>query len=534
MSYEYLCSLYYGEGSNADLTDRAARDRVHVATPLDDFVVAALRSNRDVVLTGNPGDGKSHLARRLLDRGDLGEALFISDLSERDTRDTEREWRAARSEGRRVLLCGNEGPLRELIGTLDANDEIGRELRAQIGRLVCDDPAKLPSEPRSVVLVDLADRNTLSRQVIREVLRKVSSNDYMPAVPGAAETAAGRNLLMLQSDEVRENLARILSLAGGMTGEHVTFRELWAAIAYSISAAKAPSTLKVEQSGIEDGSWDAPLDNLMSSRGRGRLIEAVRRYADPAATPWPELDEDLWSNGRPRGGEMLIDEDLNGEPPEQLWRRGKRVEAIARQRWLKRLVAVAHSLGARLIERMEAAAPLPSALDDAGLQSMVCLGLRRLYLVSREEAAAPPWLSAGVPLWVSISYEENDPADRPHVAVTALPEKDFALRRPRRPPWLGDALGPLPEVAWLHHEESNASLRVEPSLLGALRSAASSTGPSPLPERVHRFLDRVAGWSESQRPSEDGERFAIVDRPRGRVLAAGVVSAVQEGGASYG
>lgn len=535
MSYEYLCSLYFGEGSNADLTSREARERVHVATDLDDLVAETLRTGRDVALTGNPGDGKSHLARRLADRGALGGALLIGDLSERDTRDVAREWVGARSAGRRVLLCGNEGPLRDLIEVMrndEATHDLGVELAGQIGRLVVDEASRLPPEPRVVALIDLADRSVLGVSLIEGVLKKVSSEEFLPPLGAiAAETSAGRNLLTLQDHEVRSRLARLIALAGRRLGEHITFRELWATVAYSLSAAKAPSTLRVELSQSEEGLWPSPLDNLQNPRGHGRLIEAARAFVDPARVPWPELDEALWTVGEPTSGQWLCDL-TPGETPERLWGRGRRDEALAKQRSLKRFVALAHSRGERLVADLERAAPLPSASGDDALRDEVTLGLRRLYLTKAVEAEAPAWLASGVPLWLGFSYEANAVEERPQVAIRAVAVADFDVRRPRRAPWVGGALGPLPEVAWIHHRASGASLRVEPSLLGELRRAIGSSGPMPVPERAHRFIERVAGWDDGAQ-SVSAEDFAVIDRPRGRVLAAERVAKRADGGASY-
>jgi hypothetical protein len=138
-------------------------------------------------------------------------------------------------------------------------------------------------------------------------------------------------------------------------------------------------------------------------------------------------------------------------------------------------------------------------------------------------------------LWLGFSYEANAMEARPQVAVRAIPETDFAIRRPERAPWLGNALGPRPEVAWLHHRASGASLRVEPALLGALRQAIGSAGPLVVPERAYRFLARVAGWDESTKDvGAHEEDFAVLERPRGRVLAAERVVRRGDGGASYG
>lgn len=138
-----------------------------------------------------------------------------------------------------------------------------------------------------------------------------------------------------------------------------------------------------------------------------------------------------------------------------------------------------------------------------------------------------------MPLWLGFSYEANAVEARPQVAVRAIPDADLTVRRPKRAPWLGNALGPPPEVAWLHHGASGASLRVEPWLLGELRRAIGSTGPLAVPERVHRFLARVAGWDEAAKEQRArGEGFAVIDKPRGRVLAAERVVR-RDGGASY-
>ena len=85
MSYTLLSSLYFGEASNADLSSPEARGLLHVETPLDAFVPAQVARGLDVVLTGNPGDGKSHLVRTLHDRGLLSEASIEFDLSAKPT-----------------------------------------------------------------------------------------------------------------------------------------------------------------------------------------------------------------------------------------------------------------------------------------------------------------------------------------------------------------------------------------------------------------------------------------------------------------
>jgi hypothetical protein len=51
----------------ADRFPPSLRDALDVADPLTDLVTSALGERKSVVLSGNAGDGKSHLAQRALD-----------------------------------------------------------------------------------------------------------------------------------------------------------------------------------------------------------------------------------------------------------------------------------------------------------------------------------------------------------------------------------------------------------------------------------------------------------------------------------
>lgn len=535
MSYDLLLSLYYADASNADLTTQAERELLHVRTPIEGRIAAAIRDGFDVVLTGNPGDGKSHLVRTLAERNELLGAEVLLDLSAVPTGEAIARWRACLSVRRRFVMCANEGPLRvfnEVARSDEALSASASELRQQLAHRV--ESGEAPTRPSRTLLINLADRNVLSEPLIADAIARVCRDAFVPDVGVfSAECSAARNMVLLQQDAPRRRFAQLLALAGTRRGEHVTFRRLWQAISLGVTGAKTIAKLREESKNDADGPLGAsPIDNLARRAKRGVLVEAVRRFADPALFTDPDLDESLWHTGAPPSGDWLCEEP-SGEHPATMWASGRRDEALDQLRRLKRLVALAHERGDDLVRAMVRVTARPSALEPRALLDLSLRGIRRLYVSHGVDANAPEWLRSGLPLWIGFSYEQAPVEERPHVAVVSLPEDEFEIVLPTRPEWLGEALGPLPERAWLRHRRSSTLLRIDPEMLAVLKAAAESSGPLPIPEPVQRFLAQLAGWDElhGERPLGD-EVFAVLSRPRGEFEIDGRVR-LRAGGASY-
>jgi hypothetical protein len=537
VSYGLLTSLYFGEGTNADLATPETRSLLHVPTALDEFIPAALKNGLDVVLTGNPGDGKSHLVRTLMDRGALGPAMVELDLSAKPTVAVAEAWRTARGAHRRFVLCANEGPLMELLQEMaNASNlaDFAEELRGQLDRLTVARSDMLPKPPRHVLLIDLADRNVLDEGLVERALSRVCDHRFLPRGTRSTESSAGRNLMLFaESSEARRRLASVLVRAGRRQGMHISFRQLWSAIAYAITAGKKESTLTVELSQGKTGLGTYALDYLVRSGARGLLLEATRRFGDPARVTDPALDEEIWTKGQPGKGRWFFD-DVPVIVPATLWADGRHDEALEQHAGLKRLVALAHEAGHELVQRLAGSSDLPEIQTDISLRRLCFEGLRRLYLSGVEERGAPDWLMSGVPLWIGHTYRDMPAERRPHVAVTAVNEQEFDLLRPLRAPWLKDALGPLPPVAWLSHVESGIALRLDADLVATLVLARDSSGPMSVPEPVQRFLTRLSGWSEGRRGALLGDQsFAVLSQPRGTLLSHGRITEVADGAFTY-
>ena len=530
MSYERLRGLYLGLTSNADLTTDHERHVLHVPTKLDELVPRWLAEGKDVTLTGNPGDGKSHLARRLVGKKLTGAAEVILDLSATPTPTVLGRWGAAVAEGRPTLLCANEGPLKALLPELRAAGGAlarrGLSLAAQLNRLTVSRPEELAARPEELLLVDLADRDLLDANLIRRALQHLCLPEHLPPHARADELSSGRNLrLFMESDVARDRLARLLVAAGARLRRHVTFRQLWGALAYTITAGKPMSALTAELRGGE-ALGSLPLDHLTSGDGQLELLDAARRWADPATVAAPALDEALWLDGRPprADGDWLTDRtSFDAKSPARLWAAGHHAEALRRMASLKRIVALAHEAGEALISAVvEGDQSVPSRFGDEALLQRALTGLRRLFVSPRDEVGAPAWLVTGLPLWCGHSYQDEPAEERPHVAVAVIAADALRVLRPVQAPWLGEALGRPPEVAWLEHAPSRVTLRLDAQLLDVLGRAADSDGPMPVPEPVQRFLARLSGWEEAQ-PRAAESPFVVIERPRGALMSDGLV-----------
>ena len=528
MSFELLRSLYGGRGANADLVRTEDIARLHIETRLEVYVPELVERGLDVVLTGNPGDGKSHALRVLQERDRIQRAVVEFDLSARDSRDVAKAWATAARGGSPFVLCGNEGPLLELIRLAEgvpALTERARELKAQVGHLTVARRADLPPPPRLAALIDLADRNLLVEENIERALTRVCDYAFLPTELGvrASQTSAGRNILLLAGSSLaKKRLARVLAIAGRRRGGHFTFRQLWQAIAFALTGGKAPNTLAQELYSGKVGLATYPLDYLVKENGRGPLIEAVREFADIATVTDPDIDERLWASGAVGLGQLDADAPL--DVPGQMWDAGDREGALRTHAQLKRYIALTHPEGEVLLDRLAGESALPSTYDDGALLDMALDGLRRLYVSPGTDEQLPSWLLSGLPLWIGHSYADTPPTRRPHVAVGCRAADEFTVLRPQRAPWLEGVLGPLPDAAWVMHQLSGAMLRLDPDLAAVLFRASHSVGPLPLPERVSRFLARLAGWEEVNPAERAGAAgFAIISRPRGDLVAQGMV-----------
>ena len=204
--------------------------RLHVAGPIDRFLIDQVERGRSVVLTGNAGDGKTHLLRRIAPASREARAVVVEDATALMRRDDPgpviKRWREATAEGRSFLIAANEYPLyqiRKAGAGFAPIDEVSRQCRQRLayGALTDEEAAE------RVIVVDLSLRNPLAPDLVDVMLEAMLADRGLTAAAASgAEPVARRNIELLGQPRVRTRLRVLFDRLIAM-GERATVRELW-------------------------------------------------------------------------------------------------------------------------------------------------------------------------------------------------------------------------------------------------------------------------------------------------------------------
>lgn len=193
-------------------------ERLHLKRPLEDFLTAKVEEGFSIVLTGNAGDGKTHLLRRLHERltADGAKAFTEPDataaMKKGDLSPVLDAWRKALSVRKPYLLAANEYPLYQLRkqgpNLAPALGKVLAAVDAQCrARLVYGDKSAAEDATDKVLVVDLSLRNPLQRDFAGGLLDRMLQNKTLQAYAReGAEPNVARNFDRLGQPRVRERL----------------------------------------------------------------------------------------------------------------------------------------------------------------------------------------------------------------------------------------------------------------------------------------------------------------------------------------
>jgi hypothetical protein len=276
------------------------REALDIADPLTEKIVAALQGRQIVLISGNAGDGKSHLAQQALARLPNRTCLevsngtrigaevpaetvvFVRDASALLDEAIINAVNDARAYGLALLITINEGPLASLASVQD-----GAFFKAAKDVIHARTQGEAVEDPPNTLLLNLAGRqlarSDFAVRALEMVLQNVTpcatcgKNKNCPRVKGAA--------MLRKSRRAKERIPLLLQLLSG-AGSHLTARDLWVFFIDLFFGHTCPTEASSQY--VDGYFWMRLFDDDTP------LCRALGAAFDPIKIPMPSVDGALW------------------------------------------------------------------------------------------------------------------------------------------------------------------------------------------------------------------------------------------------
>jgi hypothetical protein len=515
----FIERLYRSANSYADRLSPEELESIHIDLGADDYLVAQAEAGQQIIVTGNPGDGKTHLIERLRPRLQAAGAEVLTDANACTDADILKKWTACRDGGQAFVLAINEWPLYVLqrLAAKSGFTPVAEALRQVTSGGFFIEEHRPDDAKENVVVVDLSLRNLLSASVVERVVERLTQDRFYVGLNPADPAIANRDAL--REPQVRERLVALLQLVATRTG-HVTMRQLVGFVAYLITSGRsATERVRAGQDAV-----GLAYSNLAFDGGVGPLFDAVRAVFDPAEVTHPNWDDQLWL------GDTDARDWLGNPPPKPVTL--NEMERNTAYRAIKRRFFFEHKDGLDLLGLVPA--------DEREFQETLGAGagaganvIRDLVLALNRffEPDCPDSAKDHVQLWQSHRYDVRAPST--FVSFNALSYQHLRIEPLKTAPWV---------QAWLPEEQMDrrsfalvaswenrdiAVVEIDRELFLTLVEAERGLGRSSwsrtATRRITRFIDKIHGSVERESPIEDvhirnvesdlDERFAIERNP---------------------
>lgn len=262
-------------------------DRLHISTSLETFVENKIKGGCSIVLTGNAGDGKTHILRRIRPSLEAAGAVVVEDATAEmigdETKSLLARWRDARAADRPFCLAANEYPLYQLRSAgehFDQLDEVFRQCKDRLsyGPVLEDEKARA-----DILVIDLSLRNPLSNAFFGTLLDVILKDAGLKnAISSGQYPIAKRNRDALTTPLIRARLGALVDRLVSM-GHRATVRELWILASRMVFGRSETGDYLLED-------WYS--ETLFRHDARFD-VTTVLREADPARCSHPRWDSRL-------------------------------------------------------------------------------------------------------------------------------------------------------------------------------------------------------------------------------------------------
>jgi Domain of unknown function (DUF4338) len=497
---EFVERLYRSTNSFADRLSPEEIERINVDLGLGDHLASLAEDGRQIIVTGNPGDGKTHLIARLEGHLEAAGAVVIADANELSDEELLQTWRQCERDGVSLVMAINEWPLFALYRHPEGHEfeplaEALRQVRQSNWHL---------SEPDAPVgrvrVIDLSLRNLLAKPVVLAVIDRLCDDRFVEGVEDGDPVLTNRDAL--RSDVVRDRLTHILDRVA-RNGHHATMRQLVGLVAYLLTGGR-PAIDRLTHQGDPRFSYS----NLLYEGGVGPLFDAVRAALDPANTTHPEHDFALW-RGEVRPGGWSV-----GSPPSGGVQELPAAQRASAFKALKRRFFFEHEDAGEILALLPIDEKTFDRLAEEG-QGGDPQVVRDLVEALNKFFEPDSIDSDTLTLWQSHRYDVRAP--EAFIALRSVPREDFTIKPDHYASWVEEWLPqeqrlqrsfaihvPAPPPA---APAEGATLLIDRSLYLTLIEAQRGLGRAgwsrSATRRITRFVDRLQNLRS--------ERAEIVD-----------------------
>lgn len=205
--------------------------KLHIDFAIESFLAVQVAEGRSLFLTGNAGDGKTHILRKLAPRLKKAGAVVVEDATACMRRNqiapVIERWRDAEREGRPFCIAINEYPLHLLrIAAKEHLPDLVEELARQSRQPLIYGEDSMDRQPvPPLLVVDLSLRNPLNPAVSGEMLDRILMDQWITETSNLEY-----NKTRLADPVVKQRLLALFQRLVHI-GVRVTMRELWILLA---------------------------------------------------------------------------------------------------------------------------------------------------------------------------------------------------------------------------------------------------------------------------------------------------------------
>ncbi len=471
LHWSTFAELYRDRASFAERLNERELELIHVETKLDHNLLDMLREGKRVYLTGNPGDGKTHIIEKHREEiEDIG-AFIELDASATPEQELARDIERVIRDGQPALIAVNEGPLRQLIDALPDDEQ--EKLQRQLNRpFTFADEDSHPSNP---VLANLGLRQLLTEDVVDGILDVALEHvDYEEA-----PDVVTKNAEHLREPRVRDRIQRLLKLVA-RSGAHVPMHQILGFFAYIITGGyKSAGQAQKYASRYYQQAFDS--DSPLSE-----LLEDL----DPVALTHPSIDARIWDGQHSKETQWIrrtpsTPAPVDCDSPE---------EANERFRELKRRYFFEAEDGGRILNMISTDRNLFfDLLEGRGADSAK---VEILEAISEFFGGST---SESLPVWTGLRYDARNPPSA-FIAARTTSKNDFELLEPELPPAPARLVEYIPNRVRIrlgkNASGSQPGLDVDLRLWMELQKIREGVPPKYrdqiVEKRLTRFLSRVA------------------------------------------